>query len=408
MASEPTTETSSSSPATDSSASLASNQAPLQQSALPPASAKALSSSKASAARRHALREFYRLSQASASETQSADPPLEDESLKNEIYDEGIGGTLDRLQAEWEAKNKVTDSSTDKLDTNSSNDISVESKYPSANNVVRDLLQKNALKDLLHYENELVAEIRTLDSEQKALVYNNYSKLTAASTTLGRISHEGEKDEEEHEKEEEITDTTSREKEEDGPGFIKPTQKEIDLLLAPEKKQAIKTVIEGVIKTINDDDELWQENAAAQAQEEEPEAVVYSSDGSPIDPDLIKTAQWLFSVPAQLRRLVTMIKLESYSKNRSQANGTSDSTTAPGDTATPSQDKNSLTSEAQFIQSKAIAVLSYLIENSAVPGVDDEDSKTKRFRFDIPEMEALKADINDVEVPGVSSSTIHT
>lgn len=50
------------------------------------------------------------------------------------------------------------------------------------------LVQTSDLKALLRHENYLALEIRELDSEGKALVYNNYSKLTKASAVLAGIS----------------------------------------------------------------------------------------------------------------------------------------------------------------------------------------------------------------------------
>jgi hypothetical protein len=56
-----------------------------------------------------------------------------------------------------------------------------------AGSYVRKLLETEALEGLLALENELVADIRTLDGERKALVYDNYSKLIAATDTIEKV-----------------------------------------------------------------------------------------------------------------------------------------------------------------------------------------------------------------------------
>lgn len=55
---------------------------------------------------------------------------------------------------------------------------------------VTKLVERHDLRGLLKQENILIGEIKTLDSEGKALVYNNYSKLTAASSILGSLQTE--------------------------------------------------------------------------------------------------------------------------------------------------------------------------------------------------------------------------
>jgi hypothetical protein len=57
-----------------------------------------------------------------------------------------------------------------------------------AGSYVRQLLETEALGGLLALENELVADIRTLDGERKALVYDNYSKLITATDTIKKVS----------------------------------------------------------------------------------------------------------------------------------------------------------------------------------------------------------------------------
>ncbi|KAL8873145.1 MAG: hypothetical protein Q9174_001333 [Haloplaca sp. 1 TL-2023] len=52
---------------------------------------------------------------------------------------------------------------------------------------VQDLLARESLQGLLKVENGLINEIRALDGEKKALVYDNYSKLIAATDTIRKM-----------------------------------------------------------------------------------------------------------------------------------------------------------------------------------------------------------------------------
>ena len=52
---------------------------------------------------------------------------------------------------------------------------------------IQDLLRKSSFHDVLKTESVLVSEIRTLDGERKALVYDNYSKLIKAVGTIGEM-----------------------------------------------------------------------------------------------------------------------------------------------------------------------------------------------------------------------------
>lgn len=120
---------------------------------------------KSSAARRNALREFYKLS--------SNKPETIDENEDQLSSQGGNGGSGDDNEKEL--------------------DIYMASAKDKANAVdtyVTRLVEQHDLRGLLKQENVLVGEIRTLDSEGKALVYNNYSKLTAASTTLHSLQTE--------------------------------------------------------------------------------------------------------------------------------------------------------------------------------------------------------------------------
>ena len=52
---------------------------------------------------------------------------------------------------------------------------------------VKSLLEKESLESVLKVEGALVSEIRGLDGERKALVYDNYSKLIAATDTIQKV-----------------------------------------------------------------------------------------------------------------------------------------------------------------------------------------------------------------------------
>jgi len=54
---------------------------------------------------------------------------------------------------------------------------------------VRQILEVEGLEGLLAVENELVGEVRALDGERKALVYDNYSKLITATETIKKVRY---------------------------------------------------------------------------------------------------------------------------------------------------------------------------------------------------------------------------
>ncbi|KAL8925157.1 MAG: hypothetical protein Q9208_003662 [Pyrenodesmia sp. 3 TL-2023] len=56
-----------------------------------------------------------------------------------------------------------------------------------AESYVRGVLERESLQGLLRIESGLVGEIRGLDGEKKALVYDNYSKLIAATETIRKM-----------------------------------------------------------------------------------------------------------------------------------------------------------------------------------------------------------------------------
>ncbi|KAI0575351.1 Vps51 domain containing protein [Pyrenophora tritici-repentis] len=52
---------------------------------------------------------------------------------------------------------------------------------------VEALLAKEGLKGVLKVEADLISQIRNLDSDRKSLVYDNYSKLLSATSTIRRM-----------------------------------------------------------------------------------------------------------------------------------------------------------------------------------------------------------------------------
>ena len=78
------------------------------------------------------------------------------------------------------ANNDPAGPTTDPLDTIDDHDFHPESYITS-------LLQTSSLSSLLKTESTLVSEIRHLDGERKALVYDNYSKLIGATEMIARM-----------------------------------------------------------------------------------------------------------------------------------------------------------------------------------------------------------------------------
>ena len=57
----------------------------------------------------------------------------------------------------------------------------------SAENYVKSVLENQSLGELLRTYNGILTDIRALDAEKKALVYDNYSKLIAATETIRKM-----------------------------------------------------------------------------------------------------------------------------------------------------------------------------------------------------------------------------
>lgn len=116
-----------------------------------------LNSTSGSSARRHALREFYKLQQAGPAQL---------------VNDELVTTEEEHIEDfDANANSGVSESVLDKPGTN-------------VDEYVQSLLKSSSVKSILKTSNSITGELRALDSEQKALVYNNYNKLISASNTL--------------------------------------------------------------------------------------------------------------------------------------------------------------------------------------------------------------------------------
>jgi hypothetical protein len=128
-----------------------------------PSTARALSPSFNPRRNRSALRDYYNLK-----------PPGADQSASRDV-----------------SRSRSVPRTTD------AGDISNPSALPSGTELdgadfdphryVEHLLSTSTLSTVLKAENTLVGDIRTLDGERKALVYDNYSKLIRAVETIGKM-----------------------------------------------------------------------------------------------------------------------------------------------------------------------------------------------------------------------------
>lgn len=53
---------------------------------------------------------------------------------------------------------------------------------------VARVVGNSGLEDMLRLYTQVVAEVRALDAEKKALVYDNYSKLITATETIRKVT----------------------------------------------------------------------------------------------------------------------------------------------------------------------------------------------------------------------------
>ncbi|EXJ60084.1 hypothetical protein A1O7_04234 [Cladophialophora yegresii CBS 114405] len=137
----------------------------LQQSASPGAATAQMRN-------RAALRDYYNLKSKAAPAAGS--PDQRDGSRTASVTSVGSDSTITSSIAVPES---TASSLTAQLDDPSFN----------ADAFVAELLKSASLRDILKTESALVSEIRTLDGERKALVYNNYSKLIKAVGTIAEM-----------------------------------------------------------------------------------------------------------------------------------------------------------------------------------------------------------------------------
>lgn len=103
---------------------------------------------------RTALRDYYRLAKNPTTSASEASTPLQDDELV---------GAVPESELDAEAFD--------------------------AEGYVKGILAKEGLEDLLRIERVLINEIKALDGERKALVYDNYSKLITATDTIRKVLH---------------------------------------------------------------------------------------------------------------------------------------------------------------------------------------------------------------------------
>lgn len=359
-----------------------------------PLSTQRLASSKASASRRNALREFYKLSaqtpapidHSSGSNSTVLEPVNEDSQVSNKS-DEGIGAELDRLQQEYEKQKTLQ----------SPDEIVTYNETPAIDMFIRKLVQENDLKRLLHFENELVSEIKTLDSEQKALVYNNYSKLTLASTTLASIKKLDDSDQlspsEIFQKRSESNNSSSdNDKENNRLGVLPPSKQVInssrkfDELLSEEKKQIIDKAIRGAI-SVSTAHSSFEGDGLFSTHIDEPQtprsvrldsassltsgklSPAGSGDNTSLEftKNLEKTLRWLVKVPEKLNKLL----------------------------------ENGKPYRAKEIKDKALQVLQHFIDHNV--GKDEtkkplSDTKSIIYHFDDTELKDLYEKIFNTQI----------
>jgi vacuolar protein sorting-associated protein 51 len=135
-----------------------------------PASARSSSPAPSAPAQRRnraALRDYYNL------KGKAAVPPPQNLSRTASITSTTSDGT-------------ITSTTTLTEDTST---LPAELDSPAFNGetYVASLLQTSNLKSILRTEASLISEIKNLDGERKALVYDNYSKLIAATQTIGKM-----------------------------------------------------------------------------------------------------------------------------------------------------------------------------------------------------------------------------
>lgn len=177
----PVTPTSSTRPSLDLPRSTTSSPNPNAGGGSPflPASAAFASSSSAGAgaapkqrANRAALREYYNLKKNAAGGGGAPGTPL------LEVTDtDSVAGANDDTQQQFSSYSEVPLSE-------------IDADGFDADAYIQARLRDSSLEELLRTYTRVLGEIRALDAEKKALVYDNYSKLITATETIRKVSWE--------------------------------------------------------------------------------------------------------------------------------------------------------------------------------------------------------------------------
>ncbi|KAB5518223.1 Vps51/Vps67-domain-containing protein [Coniochaeta sp. 2T2.1] len=157
-----TTPTSSTRPSMDA------GSAPLSTQSSPTPSSTPLPTAPPAKRNRAALREYYNLKKTSAATTTIPGTPTLEITGPPSVDD------ADDFHSSFSSHSEIPRSELDSPDFD-------------AETYVRQALQQKGLEDLLRLYARVLGEMRALDAEKKALVYDNYSKLIAATETIRRM-----------------------------------------------------------------------------------------------------------------------------------------------------------------------------------------------------------------------------
>ena len=117
-------------------------------------------------------------------------PPRRNRSALRDYYNLKPPG-LDPSTARDPSRSRSVPRNTDAGDISNPSALGSGTELDSADfdphRYVEHLLSTSSLSTVLKAENTLVGDIRTLDGERKALVYDNYSKLIRAVETIGKM-----------------------------------------------------------------------------------------------------------------------------------------------------------------------------------------------------------------------------
>ena len=65
----------------------------------------------------------------------------------------------------------------------------IDAEQFDADEYVKKVTAQMGMEELLRLYTKIVGEVRALDAEKKALVYDNYNKLIAATETIRKVSY---------------------------------------------------------------------------------------------------------------------------------------------------------------------------------------------------------------------------